>query len=589
MKLIPFLILSAVTAWAGDLVRVPEGHFEVTDQITTLRVRVTVSPFLLCATEVTQQEYQSITGANPSTYKGEQRPVEMVSWWDAVRFANLKSAKEGLAPCYDLAAGKRRSGCTGYRLPTDAEWIRAAGPKPPLAELKKVANVGHPQTGSLALFEPELRRGTLPVKSLAPDALGLYDMWGNVWEWCEDWFNPVLSPDSVRDPEGPLDGLMRIVHGGSFVTTTGDWSRSYRSSIAPDTRSRYTGFRLARSLNAAKPAEAPRDAGWFGRYNQPPRGYESGIGGLSPLPVRGGVEQWRRHAAAIRAKWERILGLSAAAPGPVVARLVKQVRPRNFTGGIYEVETAPSSWEKACVLRPRNPAGTPLPVVIVPYYDIDVPVGMDAGGRVFSQAGVSSFAYTAAQRGYLAVAVRWFGESDGEWYSEAAANLLVNHPGATGMAKWIADCRRIIDFVQTLPDADSSRIGMFGHSLGGKMTLYAAAFDARIRAAVSSELGIGFKMSNYDDYWYLGEKMNQAPAGTDQHELIALLAPRPFLLIGGDKYDGADSWRYINAARAVYAAYGKPENVGMFNHHTGHKPTEEAVRRAFDWLDHFLR
>lgn len=589
MRLVPLLVLLAATAAAGEMVRVPEGSFEVTDQITTLKVRVTVSAFLLGATEVTQREYRQITGADPATYKGEQRPVETVSWWDAVRFANLKSAKEGLAPCYDLATGERRPGCTGYRLPTDAEWTRAAGPKPPPAVLEKAAHLGHPGTASLAAFAPELERGTWPVRSLAPDALGLYDIWGNVWEWCEDWFDAIVSPDSVRDPQGPLDGLMRIVHGGSFVTTTGGWSRTYRSSLAPGTRSRYTGFRLARSLNAAQSVAPSAAAGWFERYNHPPKGFENSTGSLPPLLEGGGVEAWRPRAAAIRSKWEKILGLPASASGPVAARLVKQIRPRNFAGSIYEVETAPGSWEKVCVLRPRNPAGTPLPVVMVPYYDIDVPVGMDAGGRVFPGAGVSSFAYTATQHGYIAVAVRWFGESDGEWYSEAAANLLVNHPGATGMAKWIADCRRILDFVQTLPDADSGRIGMFGHSLGGKMTLYAAAFDARIRAAVSSELGIGFKMSNYDDYWYLGEKMSRLPAGTDQHELIALVAPRPFLLIGGDKYDGAESWHYINAARAVYAAYGKPENTGLFNHHTGHKPTEEAVRMAFDWLDHFLR
>ncbi|MCX6624096.1 MAG: acetylxylan esterase, partial [Acidobacteria bacterium] len=169
------------------------------------------------------------------------------------------------------------------------------------------------------------------------------------------------------------------------------------------------------------------------------------------------------------------------------------------------------------------------------------------------------------------------------------ANLMLRHPGSTGLGKWVADAKRIVDFVETLPDADPARIGIIGHSLGGKMALYAAAFEPRIGAAVSSELGIGFEFSNYEDYWYLGERVKSAPAGTDQHELIGLMAPRPFLLIGGDTYDGDKSWHYINAARAVYKAYGKPEHTGMFNHHKGHTPTEEAVRAAFDWLDHWLR
>jgi pimeloyl-ACP methyl ester carboxylesterase len=228
--------------------------------------------------------------------------------------------------------------------------------------------------------------------------------------------------------------------------------------------------------------------------------------------------------------------------------------------------------------------------MIVPFYDVDTPAAADLGGRSYAQdRGVNAYAYTAAQHGYLAVAVRWFGESYGESYSEAVANLAMRHPGSTGLGKWVADARRVVDFIETLPDADASRIGIIGHSLGGKMALYAAAFEPRIRATVSSELGVGFRMSNYEDYWYLGDKLGSAPAGTDQHELLALVAPRPFLLIGGDEYDKQESWHYINAARAVYDLSGNGRNIGYLNHHTGHTPTPDAVSAAFDWLDHFLK
>jgi pimeloyl-ACP methyl ester carboxylesterase len=228
--------------------------------------------------------------------------------------------------------------------------------------------------------------------------------------------------------------------------------------------------------------------------------------------------------------------------------------------------------------------------MIIPFYDIDTPAAADLEGRNYAPSrGVNAFAYTAAQHGYLAVAVRWFGESYGESYSEAVANLTLRHPGSTGLGKWIADARRVVDFIETLPDADTGRIGIIGHSLGGKMALYASAFEPRIRAAVSSELGIGFKFSNYEDYWYLGDKLAGVPAGTDHHELIALIAPRPFLLIGGDEYDKKESWYYINAARPIYGLSGKSENIGYFNHHTGHTPSPESISLAFDWLDHFLK
>ena len=75
---------------------------------------------------------------------------------------------------------------------------------------------------------------------------------------------------------------------------------------------------------------------------------------------------------------------------------------------------------------------------------------------------------------------------------------------------------------------------------------------------------------------------------TDQHELLGLIAPRPFLLIGGDVYDTAKSWYYINAARQVYNLYGKPLNIGYYNHHKGHPPTPEATWRAMEWLANFL-
>jgi pimeloyl-ACP methyl ester carboxylesterase len=291
----------------------------------------------------------------------------------------------------------------------------------------------------------------------------------------------------------------------------------------------------------------------------------------------------------LRSKWEEILHPPKFPEGPPPARLVRNVEQRNFDGELFEVQFEPGSTEKVYILRPRNPGGAPLPVLIVPFYDVDIPAAEDLGGRRFAPGGnVNAFAYTAAQHGYIAVAVRWFGESYGESYNEAVANLALRHPGATGLGKWVADARRLVDFISTLPDADTARIGIMGHSLGGKMALYAAAMDPRIRVVVSSELGVGFRMSNYDDYWYLGDTMAKLPAGTDQHELIGTLAPRPFLLIGGDEFDKAESWHYINAAREVYQIYDVPQNIGYFNHHSGHTPTPDAVAAAFAWLDHFL-
>lgn len=574
----------ASAAAAQDLVRIPAGTHEVTDQMTSLKVQVSVSEFLLGAAEVTQKEYESITSSNPSVYKGAGRPVENVSWWDAIRYCNLRSVKEGLRPCYELTSGERDPACAGYRLPTETEWIVAAGPLPRGPDLTDLAHLGVSSTKSLSVFEPVIKKGTAPVRTLKPGKFGVFDLRGNVWEWTGDYFDPVASPDAVRDPSGPPSGLARVIRGGSFVSSTSRWSRDYRSSMNPEWRSRFTGFRIARSLDR-KPQEPASSDAFFRRYNEAPQGFETSIGPLTAL-----APDWKQNAAKIRAKWDNLLKEPKLPDGRPVARMVREVPQRNFAGQLFELELEPAVWEKVYVLRPQNRTRGPLPVMIVPFYDVDTPAAADLGGRSYAaDRGVNAYAYTAAQHGYLAVAVRWFGESYGESYSEAVANLAIRHPGSTGLGKWVADARRVVDFIETLPDADASRIGMIGHSLGGKMTLYAAAFEPRIRAVVSSELGIGFTMSNYDDYWYLGDKLAGVPAGTDQHELIALIAPRPFLLIGGDEYDKQDSWHYINAARAVYDLSGNGRNIGYFNHHKGHTPTPEAVSVAFDWMDHFLQ
>ncbi|MPZ21561.1 MAG: SUMF1/EgtB/PvdO family nonheme iron enzyme [Luteitalea sp.] len=586
----PAAAIAAHGTPARDLVRIPAASYDVSDRITTLELRVSVSEFLLGATEVTQREYEAMTGENPSVSKGSSRPVENVSWWDAIRFCNLRSAKEGLTPCYDMATGRRPEPCSGYRLPTEAEWMVAAGPPPAATALDEVANVGDTSTKSLRILHDALEKGTMPVCSRTRNAHGVCDLRGNVWEWCGDHYGAVASPDAVRDPVGPAWGPARVIRGGSFVTTTSRWSRDYRSSMRADSRSRYTGFRVARSLDTTERRQ-PQSPTFLEPYDDPPPAFEGSIGSLSPLAPKGtSVEAWQERAGEIRAKWEALLGIPKRRTGKPAARVLRELTQRNFVGQMIDLEMEPGASEKIYVLRPSHRDHRPWPVMIVPFYDVDTPAAADLGGRRFDpDRGVNAYAYTAAQHGYLAVAVRWFGESYGESYSEAVANLALRDPGTTGLGKWVADARRLVEYIETLPDADADRIGIIGHSLGGKMALYAAAFEPRIRAAVSSEPGIGLTFSNYEDYWYLGEKVTALPPGTDQHELIALIAPRPFLLVGGDEYDTDESWHYINAARAAYRLVGKPEHVGYLNHRAGHTPTPEAVSRAFDWLNHFLK
>ena len=264
--------------WSGS----QPGEFEVVDQITTVKLRVGVSEFLLGPAEVTQKEYEEVAGTNPSFYKGPDRPVETVSWWDAIRYCNLRSLREKLTPCYDLASGRLSPSCAGYRLPTEAEWTRAAGPLVKGEAVRAVAHLGDASTKSLAVFDRSLTAGTSRVRSLQPNNMGVYDIRGNVWEWCNDFFDAVISPSSVLDPSGPLHGVARVIRGGSFVSSVSGWSREYRSSQAPEQRSRFTGFRVARSLGGGE-SSVPAGLDFFRPYNQRPAGYETAQGTLTPL------------------------------------------------------------------------------------------------------------------------------------------------------------------------------------------------------------------------------------------------------------------------------------------------------------------
>ncbi len=572
-------------AWAADLVRIPPTGRDVSDPLTGLQVRVAVGEFLISPTETTQREFQEVMGYNPSVYQGEDRPVENVSWWEAIRYCNLRSIREGLDPCYNLATGECDFSMNGYRLPTDAEWEQAnSGPTP-----VDQANVGTRDTKDADLLVKAIReKGTRRAGSYPPNRFGLYDMVGNVWEWCHDYFNTVATPQPAANPAGPLRGLARMIRGGSFISTTGGWARGYRSSLEPDRKSRFTGFRVCR--NGAR-TTAPPLAGeeFFKPYHAVPAGFETSTGSLSSLVGESKTQAgWMERRKALRSKWAKLLGAPAIEPPAPAVRLMETVHEHNYTGKLMYLQTEPDSWEKIYVLMPQESLRKPVPVVIVPYYDVDTPAGRNLGGKSFMPMSARSFAYLAVQQGYIAVAIRWFGESYGERYDEAVANLKMKHPGCTGLGKWVWDAHRLLDYLYTLPEVDRRHIGIIGHSLGAKMSLYAAAMEDRITAVVFSEGGIGLSFSNYDDFWYFGGFLRDWDRGTDQHELLGLIAPRPFLLIAGESADSDKSWHYINAVRPVYNLYGRPRNIGLFNHRSGHTPTPEAVRLSVEWLKHFL-
>jgi formylglycine-generating enzyme required for sulfatase activity len=207
------------------------------------RVRIT-RPFYLGIHQVTQHQYREVTGASPSTFSGsDDLPVESISWKDAVTFCNHLSALEGLEPCYDLDTWAR-VGREGYRLPTEAEWEYAARAG---SSTRFSFGSDDGAMGEYAWFFDNSLHSTHPVGQKRSNGFGLFDVHGNVWEWCCDAFDPLYygrSPEA--DPHCPAQAALRVHRGGCWAD--GPWYlRSADRGASPaDSQDDEVGFRVAR-------------------------------------------------------------------------------------------------------------------------------------------------------------------------------------------------------------------------------------------------------------------------------------------------------------------------------------------------------
>ncbi len=209
-------------------------------------------PYLMSATEVTQAQYELLVHANPSRYRGKTAPVESVTWEEALEFCNLLSDSAGLSRAYVRRDGVMTWDRTspGFRLPTSAEWEYAcrAGSDPTQRADRKDERLE-----TVAWFKRNAGRSHHFVGSLAASDWGLYDMQGNVWEWCWDWLgkasvNGDAGAEPLIDPVGPPEGTMRVWRGGSWEDAAKYCRCANVGGVEPKARLSNLGFRVVRTI-----------------------------------------------------------------------------------------------------------------------------------------------------------------------------------------------------------------------------------------------------------------------------------------------------------------------------------------------------
>ena len=227
----------------GTFVR--KGDYQVEKGLTFTEITVKVDDFYIDDFVITQGDWNQIMDYNPSYFKNDDLPVESIGWYEAVLFCNKKSEKDGLQPCYAINGEHVECDFTaaGHRLPTEAEWEFAAlgGNKS-----KGYRYAGSDKLDEVAWYAKNAGKTTHPRGQKLPNELGLYDMCGNVFEWCWDWWGK-LDCDYMDNPTGPTTGTMKVVRGNNWVNGASTSDLNRRVHRGADARTHHQGFRIARS------------------------------------------------------------------------------------------------------------------------------------------------------------------------------------------------------------------------------------------------------------------------------------------------------------------------------------------------------
>lgn len=347
---------------------------------------------------------------------------------------------------------------------------------------------------------------------------------------------------------------------------------------------------------------ADRQVSWLAEIQKPPAVLPKDAPTLSELLVNGdggritSVAAWEKRREELRQWWLKFLGpIPAERKSAPPLTVLEEDRTEGVVRQLVRYEIEQGIPTEAYLLRPEKLTGSAPGIAVfhsTVNYTIRQPAGLEGPPE-------KHFGLRYAKRGCVCFCPRnflWPKVTNDKISTTGEVKALAERaPGSKGMAKMLFDSLVAVDILASLPEVDAKRLGTVGHSLGAKEALYLPAFDERIKAAVSSEGGVGAHFSNWEAPWYLGPSIKEPTFTHEHHELLGMIAPRPFLLVGGrsdtpapSSVDGDRGWPFIAAALSVYELYGKPAPLGQFVHGQGHAVPPIAEQRIEEWLMTYL-
>lgn len=296
---------------------------------------------------------------------------------------------------------------------------------------------------------------------------------------------------------------------------------------------------------------------------------------------------------SLKQKWTDVLGTPSDLADSKAA-LYATFAHEEFDAEWYRQENGRERSQRVLVLIPKGLVGK-APAVVVPFYYPEAMIGYDpaTGEELPRFQGVEMMLHLV-RRGYIVASADAYhltyiesekARGDFSRWQDAADALHAEDPACSGMGKLVADTRLVIDLLAADARVDEKKIGIAGHSLGGKMAFYTGCLDERIGAILASDFGIGWHQTNWDADWYFGKDAARLATEGYEHAELLSIAKKPFCLIAG-LYDTDES--YDLACR--YGGYAENDlRLKFINHATGHRPPVWALEEGYDFLDTWLK